>query len=260
MSLQFKPLDALQSVHLGLLWSLFRSQGFTAVEDHGELEPEFEDLEIGRVQRVGVKFRTFDDAPPLPRVWFLNESKTELIQVQRDRLIVNWRQGATPEPYPRYESVMLRFQSALKLFRDFLKAENLGGVDPNQCELTYVNHIPAGEGWESHGEAGLIVAPWKESYSDSYLPTPEDVLFRLRFRMTDDLGNLQGRLHVNLQPAFRTIDTHPIYVLTLTGRGRPQPQDLEGSLQLFDREHEWIVRGFTSITTAHMHQIWGRKI
>src|ERR1700674_3283047 len=98
--------------------------------------------------------------------------------------------------------------------------------------------------------------PWRESYSDSYLPKPEDVSFRLRFRMTDEIGTLQGRLHVILQPAYRTVDTHPIYVLTLTGRGKPQPQDLERSLHLFDCEHEWIVRGFTSITTTSMHRIW----
>jgi hypothetical protein len=28
---------------------------------------------------------------------------------------------------------------------------------------------------------------------------------------------------------------------------------------LFDVEHEWIVRGFASITSTNMHEIWRRK-
>src|ERR1019366_2809582 len=164
VSLQFEPLDTMRSVHLGSLWPALRSMGFNAVEDHGALEPEIEDFEVAPAPRVGITLRAFNDAPPLPRVWFLNDSKAELIQIQRDRVIVNWRQGAAPEPYPRYESIMRRFRVAFDLFTRFVETEKLGKIEPNQCELTYVNHIPAGQGWNKHGEAGLVVTPWRESY------------------------------------------------------------------------------------------------
>ena len=257
-SLQFEPLDAMKSVHLGEFWPDLRSLGLTAIEDHGALEPEVEDFGAVQLSSPRITLRTFDDTLPLPRVWFLNEAKTELIQIQRDRLIVNWRQGATPEPYPRYKSVMERFKLAFDLFAKFVNARALGKIEPNQCELTYVNHLPVGQGWSKHGELGLVVTSWQEAYSDAYLSNPEDVSFRVRFRMRDGQENL-GRLHIAVQSAYRTIDGQPIFVLTLTGRGKPQPPTLEGAMNLFDSEHEWIVRGFASITTPEMHHVWGRK-
>ena len=255
VSLQFKPLELLRSAHIGLLWDVFRREGFKRTEDHGEIEPAFEEFEGKPTPRVGVKIQAFDDAPPLPRVWFLNDTQTELIQVQRDRLIVNWRQGANPEPYPRYESIIKRFRFALDVFTSFAKSQNLGGLSPTQCELTYVNHIlPV-----KHSELSNTVTTWQDTYSDTYLPAMEDAAFRARYRMEDERKAPLGRLHISVQPAFRTTDGEPIFAINMTARGAPKPADLDGALNLFDREHEWIVRGFTSITTTRMHNIWERK-
>jgi len=77
--------------------------------------------------------------------------------------------------------------------------------------------------------------------------------------MDDETGGALGRLHVGLQPAYTSVDGHPIFVINMTARGKPEPADLEGAFRLFDHEHEWIVRGFTSITTKHMHELWRRR-
>ncbi len=259
ISLQFKPLESLRTPHFGLLWNVFRTEGYSRIEEHGELEPAFEDFGESAVPKVGVRVQAFDDAPPPPRVWFLNEPQNELIQVQRDRLIVNWRRGAHSEVYPRYLHIIQRFRSALGSFIDFAASAKLGGIVPTQCEVTYVNHMPSGMGWSKHGELDRLVTTWQNRYSDEYLSTPEDVEFRVRYRMDDDTGKPLGRLHVVLQPAYRTTDNQPIFVVNLTARGNPEPGDLEGAFRLFDREHEWIVRGFTSITSKHMHKLWRRK-
>jgi uncharacterized protein (TIGR04255 family) len=203
--------------------------------------------------------QTFDDAPPLPRVWFLNETQNELIQFQRDRFIVNWRQGAESEPYPRYARIRERFLYAYGLLTEFLGMEKLGEIAPTQCELTYVNHMPAGEGWATAGELDHVVTVWENAYSDNYLPIPEDAAFRARYRMDDDQGKPLGRLHIVCHPGIRVVDTNPIFAMNFTARGEPMPADLAGALRLFDIEHEWIVRGFASITTPRMHEIWRRK-
>jgi len=258
ISLQFNPLEKLRSPHLGLLWERFRSEGLPITEDHGELEPAFEELEAKGSPRVRVRLQTFDDAPPLPRVWFLNEAKTELVQFQRDRLVVNWRQGARPEPYPRYGSIIARFKLALDILQNFAATEKLGSITPTQGEVTYVNHILAGEGWSVHADIDKVITFWKSNYSEPYLPRPEDVSFQTRFLMTDKLGVPLGRLHVELQSAYRSIDKHPIFVLNLNARGAPRSPDFESTFQLFDAEHEWIVRGFPSLTERKMHEIWRR--
>jgi uncharacterized protein (TIGR04255 family) len=259
ISLQFKALESLRTPQIGMLWGVFRAEGYSRIEEHGELEPAIEEFEGISLPKVGIRVQTFDDAPPPPRVWFLNEPQNELIQIQRDRLIVNWRRGAHAEPYPRYSHIIERFRSATASFVKFLNAEGLGEVVPTQCELTYVNHMPTGLGWLKHGELTNVVTTWENRYSDGYLKIPEDVDFRARYRMDDESGNALGRLHVVFQPAYRTTDGQPIFVMNLTGRGRPAPADLSGALLLFDREHEWIVRGFTSITTGDMHKLWRRK-
>jgi len=259
ISLQFMPLESIRSSHFGLLWNVFRKQGFSRTEDHGELAPAFEDLSATRPVTVGVRLQTFDDAPPLPRVWFLNQDKNELLQIQRDRLIVNWRQGINAEPYPRYVAIIERFRAAVKLFADFANLEQVGEIVPTQCEITYVNHLQAGLGWENHSEIDKVVTTWRNISSDGFLPLPEDVNFAARYRMVDKTGNAVGRLHVNFQPANRSADHRPIFIMNLTARGKPEPADMTGVFQLFDREHEWIVRGFASLTSTTMHRLWRRK-
>src|SRR5438477_13086670 len=96
ISLQFEVFESLRSPHFGLLWEKFRSEGYSRIEEHGELAPAFEEFEQVP-KKVGIRVQTFDDAPPPARIWFLNEPHNELIQVQRDRLIVNWRAGAKSE-------------------------------------------------------------------------------------------------------------------------------------------------------------------
>jgi hypothetical protein len=154
--------------------------------------------------------------------------------------------------------IIERFRTAFGSLVEFTRSESLGGVVPTQCEVTYVNHIPAGTGWSNHGELDRVVTTWENRYSDGYLSVPEDVGFKARYRMDDEAGMPLGRLHVALQPAYRAADGLPIFVLNLTGRGRPEPADHEGVFRLFDHEHEWIVRGFTSITTRKMHELWRR--
>jgi uncharacterized protein (TIGR04255 family) len=257
LSLQFEPIESLRSVHFGLLWEQLRKEGFSQVEDHGPLEPVFEDFTLDS-PRIGIKVQTFDDAPPLPRVWFLNAAGTELIQVQTNRLIVNWRRGAGEEPYPRYTHILKRFKSALQTVVEIVKEENLGSIVPNQCEVTYVNHVLAEKEWSKHGEVANVVTVWRNDYSDSYLGSPEDVAFAARYRMAAPDGIILGRLHVALLPAFQRSDNAPIFAINMTARGKPATASIESALELFDKQHEWIVRGFTSITTTELHGFWRR--
>lgn len=67
-----------------------------------------------------------------------------------------------------------------------------------------------------------------------------------------------GRLHVELRPGTRKSDDAKLFVLTLTARGEPPSPDAAGLLAFHDLGHEWIVRGFTDLTTERMHEEWGR--
>ena len=40
-----------------------------------------------------------------PRLWLMNEEESRLLQLQQDRLVVNWRKLPSDTPYPHYQSI-----------------------------------------------------------------------------------------------------------------------------------------------------------
>ena len=258
LSVQFEPIKALRTPQLGLLWQEFRDR-FPVIEEHPPLEPVIERFGgLPRASRGTVQFQMLD-TPPVPRCWFLNNEGTELIQVQPDRFIHNWRKKTGEEEYPRYERLRETFASELKVFCRFLDNQSLGQFSPNQCEVTYVNHVLSGEGWQDLAELGKVLTVFDLRYSDSFLSQPEDARLAARYIIRDDKGEPLGRLHVVAEPAYRTSDGRSMFALNLTARGRPVSEGIEGVLGFLDIGREWVVRGFTSITTVEMHKVWRRQ-
>lgn len=257
LSVQFETIEALRSPQMGLLWSEFRDR-FPKTEEHLPLGAVFERFGVpaGRKGAVRLEVTT---TPPVARCWFLNEPGTELIQVQQDRFIHNWRKVGEGDQYPRHEQVCSRFREELATFRTFLAREQLGELVPNQCELTYVNHIVAGQGWERHGQLGEVLTAFRPEYSDAFLSEPEDARVAIRYIIPDEAGEPLGRLHVTVEPVYQHDDAQPMFLMKLTARGRPDGEGDEGVFRFLDTGREWIVRGFTSITTPALHGIWRRQ-
>ena len=255
LAVQFEPLTALRSLHLGLLWKRFQDS-FPRTEEHPPRDLTVERFGVPTPPKMEVRFET---TLPVPRYWFLNEAGTELIQVQQDAFVHNWRKVGEGEEYPRYEYIRERFRAELDTFSQFLAQERLGDLVPNQCEVTYINNIVSGQGWERHGQIGEVLRVWTSRYSDAFLSEPEDVRHAVRFVIPDGAGNPLGRLHITSQPAYRITDGRPILVLKLTARGKPEGEGIEGVLRFLNTGREWIVRGFASITSPGMHEIWRRR-
>lgn len=254
LSVQFQPIQGLLTPHIGLLWEKYRSQ-FPITEQHQPLDPVIE--RFGHPGSPSLKFE-LSKSPPSPRCWFLNKDSTELIQVQQDRFVHNWRKINESEEYPRYEHVREQFAEEMKTFCEFVRTESLGEVLPNQCEVTYINAIST-EGNIHHGLAGTILAPISLNYSDGFLGEPENIRFSTQYVFNDEAGEPMGRLHVSLKPAFKVSDKSPIFILNMAARGTPRGNETKDILDFFDIGREWIVRGFASITTPDMHKYWRRK-
>jgi len=254
LAAQFHPLEAFQTVHAGLLWQRFRER-FPKVEEHEPLPHVEEAFGPSRPGRLSIQVGEAD-RPADMRVWFMNEAETELIQVQRDRFIHNWRRpGGYAEgesEYPHYSRLREKFAENLALFEQFLASEELGQPVVNQCELTYVNEIKA-----LHSEIAHIVTILAPPTGRS-LPIPEDVTLRLRYVIPDEHGEPAGRLHVELQPAFRRISNDEAFVMNLTARGRPIGKGVDGVLRFLDLAHDWALRAFVDLTSEDMHLTWGK--
>lgn len=260
LSVQFEPLVALRTPQIGLLWKEFRPR-FPKTKERPPLNAVIEKFGPPEVHKPDVQIQMLP-SPPVPRVWFLNETGTELIQVQQDRFVHNWRKVGTGDVYPRYERVREVFRNELNTFKSFLSREKIGEILPDQCEVTYVNHFVAGAGWNTHAQLDEVLALFKPKYSDPYDLKFEDTQMASRFVIPNpqspDLEPL-GRLHISVAPGFRRDNNQPIFSMTLTARGRPEGQGLEGVFRFLDIGREAVVRGFAAVTTSRMHEIWGRR-
>lgn len=83
LAVQFERLPTLRAPQLGYVWQAFRDR-FPKTEEQPLLEPVFEQFGLPPGSRPGIRFE-FSVLPSTPRLWFLNDSGTELVQIQQDR-------------------------------------------------------------------------------------------------------------------------------------------------------------------------------
>jgi uncharacterized protein (TIGR04255 family) len=258
LSLQFEALAKLRSPVTGLLWSQFKNE-YPLSEEHPPIESSIE--KFGGAQ-FGIPKLQFEilNAPPPTRVWFLNDAGTELIQVQQDRFIHNWRRRKEDDQYPRYSALRSKLIHELRVFQGFIERENLGELVFNQVEVTFVNTILSGEGWERHGQLQTVLTTHSGAYSDDFFQEPEWVQTALRYVIPGDDGLPIGRLHITVLPAVSRKDKRPAFNLTIIARCNLSGGNSEEAIRSLDLAHKWVVKGFASITTKEMHAIWGRQL
>ena len=252
MSVQFDPITALTPVHLGRWWDGPRRERYPFPEERAPVDSSIE--EFGPQRQASFTIRL--SGPPTPAVWFFSPSRTEALQVQRDRFTRNWIRPSPTAPYPSYRALAPKFAEDFAEFESFLIESGLGPPSITQCEITYVNPIAASEARGGFAELEKLLAPWSTEQTEPFLPAPEDAQLNLRYVMSEGDQRL-GRLNVSLQPALAG-DGTAMAVLTLTARGRPLGAGLAGARAFLDLGHEWIVRGFTALTAQPMHDYWRR--
>src|SRR2546423_711592 len=111
--IMFEPIAGMLAPHLGLLWDKFRAEYPTCKE----VDPL-----IPVVERFGGEEKAEPDftVPFLPRIWFVSKDENAIVQVQRDRLLHNWRKVRPTDAYPRYSVVKEKFTHRCKEFHAFL--------------------------------------------------------------------------------------------------------------------------------------------
>ena len=253
-SIEFAPLSRWQIPHFGLYWSSLRER-YPKLNVQAALPPQRESLdrEIADPTSHNMVFEL--NRPPI-RCWFYNEPETQLIQSQNDRFMFNWKRGLVDAEYPHYhESIRPIVAREWETFNQFVAVENLGKIDVQQCEISYINHLVVGEGWDNYSQLGEVFPAWGGSTRENYLGVPEDVEIRARYLMPER----QGRIYIHAQPAIRRDDSREIIQLTFVARGRPRSSDPTKVLDWFDPAQEFVGRSFLDFTSQKMHTLWGLR-
>jgi len=250
-AVEFAPLHGWKIPYYGLYWESIRSR-YPKLDVHSAIPSQIEDLDE-QMPSKSVSFGIVS-SPPV-RCWFYNEPETELIQVQNDRFIFNWKRGVSDERYPHYKNIRPTIKEEWNGFVEFVKSNKLGHLNVMQCEVTYINHIEKGVGWRDYSEFGNVFPQWAGRTVGRFLPVPEDAEFSIRYLMPER----RGRLYVRAQPAIRNADLKEIIQLTFVARGRPRSSDSDSVFDWLDASQEYVARSFLDVTTEQMHSLWGMK-
>ncbi len=247
--IQFDPLPDFRSTHFGAFLQTVRDD-YPNTEDRAPLD-EIRETEQGPTPKAEIGFL---EMPPLRRIFYVDRSENFLLQLQPSRFLANWRKLKEDDKYPRYATTFPRFTSGWALFRQFADEAKLGPINANQYELSYINHIEEhDEAFPSGIEQFLPLFAWKSAQSEHFLPRPSHGMLRLAFNLPEG----RGRLHISLGHGVRPRDNKKIAVADFTARG-PAKADWSDLGSWFSLAHEWIVRGFTDLTSTKAHQIWRR--
>jgi uncharacterized protein (TIGR04255 family) len=247
MGVHFAPIDRWQGPHFGLFWSRIK-------KDYPRVELQPPVITAPTPQLALAQFQSRFELPV--RCWFFNHDETRLIQVQNNLFLHNWRKVGRAEEYLHYDQLRPLFQKEWQAFRSFLEDEDLGTPQILLCEVTYVNHIDRGKGWQTFADLADVFPNWVPKTSGDLLPPPELVSINARYPLKDADGHLQ----ITAQPAVRQNDTQETIQLTVTVQCRPASSSTEDICRGLDAARKWVVLGFTDFTSRKMHEIWRRKI
>ena len=140
LAIQFGALADFRSYHVGKLWDRVRDR-YQTVREQAPLGVQFETFGVAEpaAPASSLEIQALL-SPPMLRYWF-EAGEDQLMQVQQDRLIHNWRRGESQSEYPRYENVLKEFLTNYQALRDFAREEKFGEILINQCEISYMNTI-----------------------------------------------------------------------------------------------------------------------
>ena len=237
----FDSITGLQSGHLGILWQKFRPD-FPRIEDHNLLAPVSE----GDLNNRGTL--------PLPRVWFVHKDENELIQVQFNRFVHNWRKRRPDDKYPGYERVIANFEKYLSHFHKFLAEEKLSNLVPHQYELTYIDYILENEGWETLSDLENVFSDFVSSKSRKMLSTDiREINWQIAFGLPNDFGQLQ----LSIRNARRVSDDRHLLRIEFSALSN---QAYKPMREWFNLAHEAILQVFSNLISDDIQkQFWGRK-
>lgn len=185
---------------------------------------------------------------PALRLWRLSPDRDRLLQVQRDRLVLNWRRHEGEGAYPHYAQLRPDFEVALRETDEFLSGNRLGSIRGSVAEVVYVNRL-AQERSQAAGLRRTVRGGWPAS---ERLGDPDAI--QLNQSWDRGVGDRPATLSM-------TADSTPTDGAVLSWTYREALASASGSadaLAALDRGHEAIVTSFAETTTDEMHVQWER--
>lgn len=257
LGVQFKPIGGLTDSHMGAYWAGLKSE-WPVVKNAAPLAEQFEHFGERGPSWALASLQIQITQDPSSRMVMTHRDENRIIQIQNNRFHFNWTGGHLKQKYPEYDDfVRPAFDEAFGDFQRFVVEEELGEIEPNQWEVTYVNHIPKGSVWNEPDD-------WATIFSTS--PTLRTLSSAVRLESVQaewhfEIAPQKGRLHVQMVTGRKKTDEgeEDLLVLKLTARGPMVPQNGPTLGEGLDIGHETIVRTFRELASKEARKYWGDK-
>ena len=252
LSVLFQPLNGLLAPHLGEIWQEFKPDGFVHIVEQPPI-PHAVETFPNPIQQAELRI---GNAPDLARIWFIHEDESRILQVQRDRFTFNWRKTEFDPKYPGFSSIFERFEDFYNRFGKVINTLGIGEVAPLQYELTYIDQLFHGNGWNTLEDIGKIYNLFVDSQqSDSFWSGAEFMNLQASFPVED----LHGRLHFTTSNRVKMPEQRHTLQTDFTVRGFPE--NAEYAMNMWFKSARNHIRGkFASLfTEAIQTRVWGRK-
>ena len=251
LSVLFGHLDKFLSPHLGEIWQEFKQDGFVNIAEHPTVIPAVEKFPQP-VNNPELRI----NVPDLPRIWFIHEDDSQIVQVQRDRFTFNWRKTESDQQYPGFSAILKRFETFYNRFCEIIANLEVGIVTPSQYELTYIDQVFQGAGWDTLDNIGKIYNVFVDSQqSNSFWSGAESMFLRTSFAISD----LNGRLHLTIRNRIKRVGGQQTLQTDFTMRGFPE--DAEYTMKAWFQLARYRIREkFSSMFTEDIQtRVWERK-
>jgi uncharacterized protein (TIGR04255 family) len=240
VGVHFLQLPGLNTVALIRLADMWRAR-FLKIQEQPPLPP---------VAPGGNQPFTFEVVNSLPphRFWLLTEDDSLLVQIQHDRLLLNWRKVKDDDPYPRYDQLREVFSELWSQFSGVVLDGQFGVFQPTLAEVTFFNRIPVSSAAEVPRFIAALNRHWGLDGLGATSLQAERALL--------DGDTLSGRQNIALgyRPELGSIQLE----ISSLVRVDAQSTESEGILAALDKAHDIDVLTFDQITTDEAHAIWGK--
>jgi uncharacterized protein (TIGR04255 family) len=252
LGVQFAPLRGLSSGHIGWFWKRYLGDEWTNAVDTFPIMDQFETFGNQPRAKVPDLSVLLNQGPLARRVQISTETGARMVQVQPTRFHYNWQKKA--HAYPSYQDMSREFHLNFERFARFVAEAKLGPLEPNQWEITYVDHVPKGNLWENSSD-------WHKIFPG--LLAPSSLIDGISFESVGGEWHFEirpgkGRLHLGIQYGLVGEQSEPTLILNSTARGPINQEtrlDLRAGLAL---GHEKLIEAFLKITSPEAHKAWKR--
>ncbi len=219
--------------------SLVDAEKLDRIFEPKRLEPAFQQFQFGGGPVVGRYMMSSQ------------EVQNRLLQMQSDRLAINWKTMPGLE-YTRYRDMAPLFVDFIDAFRQFCIARKKHIWVPDLYEVTYVNRLTGIFGQSPTSVISEYLVGIGDRLSiGGFLPEESIALSRTYLLPSPD----EGRVHVSI--AQELTGPIPSFIVNIVSRLHAKPEAEQSIDDGLTKAHDYAVKTFLAITRKESHIKWG---